>query len=126
MRFTGTLPISIAARFTSAPGTDGGNSIFGDREENPCVLPSSGPRSTPPGETSTGSPGNDYIIGGECCGLKVFQITGTVAFAGYTLALWQMSIWYQRSWATTIRTTIDGLAYAALTGGVFGWLWPRA
>jgi Ca2+-binding RTX toxin-like protein len=45
-------------------GTDGGNTIFGDREENPCALPSSGPRSTPPGETSTGSPGNDYIIGG--------------------------------------------------------------
>jgi hypothetical protein len=57
--------------------------------------------------------------------LKVFRITGTVAFAGYALALCQMAIWYGRSWATTIRTTLDGLLYAALTGGVFGWLWPR-
>jgi hypothetical protein len=57
--------------------------------------------------------------------LKVFRITGTVAFVGYALALWQMSIWYRRSWATTIKSTIDGLIYAALTAGVFGWLWPR-
>jgi hypothetical protein len=57
--------------------------------------------------------------------LKVFRITGTVAFVGYALALWQMSIWYHRSWATTIKTTIDGLIYAALTAGVFGWLWPK-
>jgi hypothetical protein len=57
--------------------------------------------------------------------LKVFRITGTVAFVGYALALWQMSIWYQRSLATTIKTTIDGLIYAALTAGVFGWLWPK-
>ena len=40
------------------------------------------------------------------------------------LALWQISIWYHRSWATTIRSTIDGLIYAALTAGFFGWLWP--
>lgn len=57
--------------------------------------------------------------------LKVFRITSTVAFAGYALALWQMSIWYQRSWGTTIRSTIDGVVYALLTGGFFGWLWPR-
>ena len=29
--------------------------------------------------------------------LKVFQVTGTVAFASYALALWPMSIWYRRS-----------------------------
>lgn len=57
--------------------------------------------------------------------LKVFQFAGCVAFTGYTLALWQQSIWYRRSWATTIRYTIDGLLFGLLTGGVFGWLWPR-
>ena len=56
---------------------------------------------------------------------RVFQLVGTTAFVGYALALWQMSIWYRRSWGTTIRSTIDGLAYALLTAGVFGWLWPR-
>ena len=57
--------------------------------------------------------------------LRVFQLAGVTAFVGYSLALWQMSIWYHRSWGTTIRTTVDGLAYALLTAGCFGWLWPK-
>ena len=44
---------------------------------------------------------------------------------GYSVALWQFSIWYHRSWGTTIRSTVDGLIYALLTAGVFGWLWPH-
>ena len=57
--------------------------------------------------------------------IQVFRITGTVAFAGYALALWQHTIWYKRSAATTAKSTFDGLIYALLTAGVFGWLWPR-
>lgn len=57
--------------------------------------------------------------------LTVFRIAGTVAFAGYALALMQQSIWYHRSWATTFRSMADGLIYALLTAGAFGWLWPR-
>lgn len=55
----------------------------------------------------------------------VFRFAGTTAFVGYALALWQMSIWYWRAWSMTIKSTIDGLIYALLTAGVFGWLWPR-
>jgi hypothetical protein len=58
--------------------------------------------------------------------LSVFRFAGTVAFVGYSLALAQSSIWYRRSWATTLRLTIDGLIYGMLTAGTFGWLWPRA
>ncbi|HET8797089.1 MAG TPA: hypothetical protein VFO89_05365 [Thermoanaerobaculia bacterium] len=57
--------------------------------------------------------------------LDVFRFAGTTAFLGYAAALWQMTIWYRRSLGTTIRSTIDGLIYALLTAGVFGWLWPR-
>jgi hypothetical protein len=57
--------------------------------------------------------------------LQVFRFAGATAFIGYALALWQMSIWYHRSWATTIKSTVDGLIYALLTAGTFGWLWPR-
>ena len=57
--------------------------------------------------------------------LEVFRFAGALAFAAYALALWQMSIWYRRAWTTTIKATIDGLIYALLTGGCFGWLWPR-
>jgi hypothetical protein len=57
--------------------------------------------------------------------LQVFRFAGVTAFLGYSLALWEMSIWYKRSWMITIKSTIDGLIYALLTAGVFGWLWPR-
>jgi hypothetical protein len=29
-----------------------------------------------------------------------------------------------RNWGTTIRHVADGLVYALLTAGTFGWLWP--
>jgi len=57
--------------------------------------------------------------------LRVFQLAGCTAFIAYAAALWPMSIWYHRAWSTTIKETIDGLIYALLTAGTFGWLWPR-
>ena len=56
--------------------------------------------------------------------LRVSQIASTTAFLGYVMARWADAIWYKRSVATQVRATIDGLLYALLTGGVFGWLWP--
>jgi hypothetical protein len=56
--------------------------------------------------------------------MTVFRVVGTVAFAGYALALWQNWIWYSTGTGHTVRSTIDGLVYALLTGGAFGWLWP--
>ena len=56
--------------------------------------------------------------------LEVFRFAGATAFIGYALALWQMSIWYHRAWSTTLKSTFDGLIYAMLTAGTFGWLWP--
>jgi hypothetical protein len=58
--------------------------------------------------------------------MQVFRLTSTVAFLGYALAIWQSWIWYSRGLGYTVRTTIDGLVYALLTGGIFGWLWPAA
>ena len=57
--------------------------------------------------------------------LAAFRFAGCTAFVGYSLAVWQGSIWFRRSWSTTIKSTIDGLVYGLFTGGVFGWLWPR-
>ena len=57
--------------------------------------------------------------------LSVFRFVGAAAFLSYSVALWQMSIWYKRAWSTTIKSTIDGLIYALLTAGTFGWLWPK-
>ncbi len=57
--------------------------------------------------------------------LKVFRFAGATAFVGYSLALWQNSIWYSRSWVVTLKANVDGLVYGLLTAGTFGWLWPR-
>ena len=57
--------------------------------------------------------------------LHVFRFAGVTAFIGYTVALWQMPIWYRRSWSITVKASVDGLIYGLLTAGVFGWLWPR-
>ena len=57
--------------------------------------------------------------------LEVFRFAGATAFACYSMALWELRIWYKRDLGTTIRSTIDGLLYACLTAGVFGWRWPQ-
>lgn len=57
--------------------------------------------------------------------LKVFQIVGCVTFTGYSLALLQNSIWWKRGWGMTIKSMFDGLIYALITAGFFGWLWPK-
>lgn len=56
--------------------------------------------------------------------LEVFRFAGVTAFLGYTVALWQQSIWWHRGWMQTLKHTFDGLVYALLTAGVFGWRWP--
>jgi hypothetical protein len=63
------------------------------------------------------SPGATY--------LDVFRFAGATAFFCYSVASWPQSIWYRRAWSTTFKNTIDGLLYALVTAGVFGWLWPR-
>jgi hypothetical protein len=63
------------------------------------------------------SPGEEY--------LQVFRVVGTAAFLGYAGALAQDAIWMGRSWSATIKSVVDGMVYAFLTAGVFGWLWPQ-
>lgn len=68
--------------------------------------------------------GNALIPGANY--LSVFRFAGCTAFVGYSLALMQNSIWYKKSWSSTFKSMFDGLIYALVTAGVFGWLWPAA
>jgi hypothetical protein len=34
------------------------------------------------------------------------------------------SIWRGQSWRTTAKNVFDGMVYALVTAGTFGWLWP--
>jgi hypothetical protein len=65
------------------------------------------------------------VLGAGESYLKVFRVTGTVAFTGYSLALWQGCIWSGKSVRVAVLHTVDGLVYALLTAGTFGWLWPN-
>lgn len=56
--------------------------------------------------------------------LQVFRLVGTAAFLGYAGAAPTNSIWMGRKWSSTVKHVFDGLVYALLTAGVFGWLWP--
>jgi hypothetical protein len=55
----------------------------------------------------------------------VFRVVGTAAFLAYGLGTISNSIWKGQTWSMTIKEAIDGLVYALLTAGTFGWLWPR-
>lgn len=57
--------------------------------------------------------------------LDVFRYAGTMAFGCYAVGLLQNSIWLGRAWSTTIKSGFDGLVYALVTAGTFGWLWPK-
>jgi len=64
-------------------------------------------------------------LGAEAYYLSVFRFVGVTSFTCYSIALLQNSIWYKRSWCATLKSMFDGLIYAFVTAGTFGWLWPR-
>ena len=57
--------------------------------------------------------------------MSVFKVVALAAFLGYAGALWQAHIWFGKGFGLTLRATIDGLIYALITAGLFGWLWPH-
>jgi hypothetical protein len=57
--------------------------------------------------------------------LVVFHLTGLAAFLAYGVGQIQDSIWKGQTWGVTFKHVVDGLIYALLTAGTFGWLWPR-
>ena len=57
--------------------------------------------------------------------LAVFRVAGAATTLAYIGATFYPSIWMGKPWRTTVKDCFDGLAYGLLTGGVFGWLWPR-
>jgi hypothetical protein len=56
--------------------------------------------------------------------LQVFRVVGTASFMGYGLAHLSDGVWKQKPWSMTLKHVFDGLIYALLTAGIFGWLWP--
>jgi hypothetical protein len=65
----------------------------------------------------TVAPSVDYLV--------VFRVAGTSAFMCYGMGAIIASIWKGQAWSTTAKELFDALLYACVTGGAFGWLWPR-
>ena len=57
--------------------------------------------------------------------LPVFRVAGSVAFLAYAGGQPIESIWRGQPWSVTVKAIFDGLFYALLTAGTFGWLWPK-
>ena len=57
--------------------------------------------------------------------LEVFRVSGAVTFCCYSVAHWQNWIWWGKGTRGTLTNTVDGLIYALVTAGTFGWLWPQ-
>jgi hypothetical protein len=57
--------------------------------------------------------------------LAVFRVVGTAAFLVYGLGPLANAIWKGMPWGFVSLEAIDGLVYALLTAGTFGWLWPH-
>ena len=64
-------------------------------------------------------------LGADADYMTVFRIAGTVAWMAYAGAFFQAAIWFGRPWGPMLKEVGDGLVYALLTAGAFGWLWPR-
>lgn len=60
---------------------------------------------------------NDY--------LHVFRIVGTVTFLSYAAGGIPSAIWMGKPWSVVLKDCFDGLLYGLVSGGAFGWLWPR-
>ena len=57
--------------------------------------------------------------------LQVFRVVGATSFMAYGVGNLANGIWKGEPWSVVTKEVIDGLIYAMLTAGTFGWLWPR-
>jgi len=57
--------------------------------------------------------------------MAVFRVAGSVALAAYSFGQIPFAIWWGRPWKSALKEFADGIVYAILTAGSFGWLWPR-
>lgn len=64
-------------------------------------------------------------LGAGAAPLQVAQVISTVTFLAYATGSVSDGIWMARPWAAVSRDLLDTVIYAALSGAVFGWLWPR-
>lgn len=56
--------------------------------------------------------------------LAVFRVVGTVTFLTFCIQPFSDGIWKCSPCRSVLAHAFDGLLYALVTAGIFGWLWP--
>ncbi len=56
--------------------------------------------------------------------MTVARVTAAVAFAGYGLGQLPNSVWAAIPWSNTLRSIVDAIIYAIVTGVIFAMTWP--
>ena len=56
--------------------------------------------------------------------LNVFRVTGAAGFLAWGIDQLPDPVRRGQAWSTTLKHVVDGLVYALVTAGTFGWLWP--
>lgn len=56
---------------------------------------------------------------------KVFQVAATAGVLAYCFSHIPNALWWGTYKRTIVANVIDGVLYAAITGAIFAWLWPR-
>ncbi len=62
--------------------------------------------------------GTDYVT--------VFRVAGATAVSAFVLGKLPHDVWFRRPLRNVLVDVIDGVVYALLMAGTFGWLWPDA
>jgi hypothetical protein len=57
--------------------------------------------------------------------MDVFRMTAAAGFLGYGVSTLSNGVWKGVPWSVVVKEVFDGLVYALLTAGTFGWLWPK-
>ena len=57
--------------------------------------------------------------------LNVFRLVATISFLAFVCGSIQNGIWMGRQWRSVALDGVDALIYGAVSGAIFGWLWPH-
>lgn len=56
---------------------------------------------------------------------KVFQVAATGGVLAYCFSFIPSALWWGAYKRTIVANVVDGIVYAAITGAIFAWRWPR-
>jgi hypothetical protein len=66
-----------------------------------------------------------HSLGAGAPFLHVFRLVWTVAYLAFLCGSIQNAIWMGKPWKHVMTDALDAAIYGAVSGALFGWLWPH-